>query len=224
VIVALVNLTWVIVAVQLLLGQPPAVPFTGCGTGLVVTLKATVPFLTSLAGIDSVPVAVTEPGFCPGAWLPPAFVQDVVGIPVAERVMSTSPLPRPARFPDAVSVRAVPLFVKLGDPGLKWTLAAYAAVAIQPRIKSDSSWRQVLRRIRIFLPFRCATGSSMGARMAGTTSDLAPSPSDFEPAEVTLPIASIPILRRWRNSRSRFTIETKIHDLRAQADLSRMRG
>src|SRR5262245_13703170 len=77
VIVALVNFTWVITAVQLLFGHPPSIAVAGCGTGFVVTLKETVPFLTSLAGIATVPVAVTLPGFCPGAWVPPWFVQVV---------------------------------------------------------------------------------------------------------------------------------------------------
>jgi hypothetical protein len=120
--VALVHFTEVNVPVHILFGHPS--PSVGCGTGLVVTLKATVPFLIALAGIAWVPVAVAGP-VCPGTgpW-PPGFVQVSFGVPVAERVMRMSPFPRPARFPDAVSVRAEPLLVNVGDPGLKWTLAA----------------------------------------------------------------------------------------------------
>src|SRR5262249_49164720 len=121
VMVASVNVRSVIVAVQLLFGHPPSIP-VGCAGGFVVTLIATVPFLIALAGIASVPVTVICPGFCPGAWLPPWFVQVTVGVAVAERVTRMSPLPRPARSPDAVSVR--PLSVNVGDLGLKWTLAA----------------------------------------------------------------------------------------------------
>src|SRR5262249_21409072 len=91
VIVALVNFTWVIVAVQLSFGPPPSVPGTGFGGGTVVTLKNKVPFLMSLAGTAKVPVSVILPGFCPGAGLVPWFVQVTEGVPVAERVMSTSP-------------------------------------------------------------------------------------------------------------------------------------
>ena len=123
VMVALVNFTWVMVAVQLSFGHPPSVPDTGLGGGFVVTLMATVPFLIALAGIAWVPVTVTLPGFCPGAWLPlPGFEQVEVGVAVAERVTRISPFPRPARSPAAVSVR--PLSVNVGDLGLKWTLAA----------------------------------------------------------------------------------------------------
>ena len=82
VMVADVNVKSVICAVQLLLGQP-ACSGVGCAGGLVVTLKFTFPFLTSLAGIDWLPVTVTAAGFCPGAWLPPWFVQVVVGLAVA---------------------------------------------------------------------------------------------------------------------------------------------
>src|SRR5262245_39533698 len=121
VMVALVNVRSVIVAVQLSFGHPPSVP-VGCGGACVVTLKATVPFLISLAGIAWVPVTLICPGFCPGAALPPWLVQVTVGVAVAERVMSMSPLPSPARSPEAVRVR--PLSVNFGDLGLKWTLAA----------------------------------------------------------------------------------------------------
>src|SRR5262245_3472151 len=84
VILALVNVMWVITAVQLSFGHPPSVPVAGCGGGFVVTLKKTVPFLMSLAGIAWVPVTAICWGFCPGAWLPPWFVQVVDGIAVAE--------------------------------------------------------------------------------------------------------------------------------------------
>src|SRR5262245_5279483 len=115
VMVALVKLRSVICAVQLLFGHP-ACAGVGCWGGLVVTLNERLPFLISLAGNDWVPVTVTAPGFCPGAWLPPWFVQVVVGSALAERVMSTSPFPRPASSPEAVSVR--PLSVNVGLPFL----------------------------------------------------------------------------------------------------------
>src|SRR5262245_60053928 len=120
VMVALVNVTSVIVAVQLSLGHPPSVP-VGCAGGLVVTLKNTSPFLILSAEIVWVPVPVTCPGFCPGAALPPALVQITEGVPVADRVMRMSPLPSPARVPMAVSV--TPVSTNWGDLGLKWTLA-----------------------------------------------------------------------------------------------------
>jgi hypothetical protein len=50
VIVALVNATSVIVAVQLLFGQPPCLPVIGPGS-CVLTLNVMFPFFTSLAGI-----------------------------------------------------------------------------------------------------------------------------------------------------------------------------
>jgi hypothetical protein len=68
----------VIAAVQLALGHP-ACAGVGCAGGSVVTLKARLPFLISLAGSDWLPVTVTSPGFWPGAWLPPWFVHVVVG-------------------------------------------------------------------------------------------------------------------------------------------------
>src|SRR6266481_7754297 len=68
--VALVNATSVIVSVQLGFGQPGA-PGTGETGPAVVALKATLPFLIALAGMDCVPVSVTSAGFWPGAWFPP---------------------------------------------------------------------------------------------------------------------------------------------------------
>jgi hypothetical protein len=59
--------------------------------------------------------------------LPPGLVQVVVGVPVAVRVMLTSPFPRPAKLPAAVIV--VPLSVNVG-PRLKCTFAATATKQI----------------------------------------------------------------------------------------------
>ncbi len=66
VIVALVNARSVITSVHDEFGQPGA-PGIGVTGGLVVTLKGVLPFLISLAGMDSLPVTVTGAGFCPGA-------------------------------------------------------------------------------------------------------------------------------------------------------------
>src|SRR5262249_37894287 len=98
--VAVLKVRSVICAVQLSFEQP-AWAGVGWGGGSVVTSKATLPFLTALAGIASVPVTVTAAGFWPGDALPPWLVQVVVGSAVAESVISTSPLPSPARFPAA---------------------------------------------------------------------------------------------------------------------------
>src|SRR5207253_4409488 len=96
----------------------------------VVTLNGVLPFLISVAGIDWVPVRVTSAGFCPGAWLPPWFVHVAVGFPVAVKVTRTSPFPRPASSPAALSVR--PLSVKAGRlwSPCRCTLAAYAVAAV----------------------------------------------------------------------------------------------
>src|SRR5438445_441264 len=88
--VALVNATSVIVSVQFGFGQPGA-PGIGDTGASVVTLNGVLPFLSSLAGIDCVPVSVTSAGFWPGASLPPWFVHVAVGFPVAVSVTSTSP-------------------------------------------------------------------------------------------------------------------------------------
>ena len=70
VIVAEVKARSVMSCLQFGLGQPGA-PGTGvCGV-FVVTMKATLPFLISLAGMDCVPVTVSSAGFWPGAWFPP---------------------------------------------------------------------------------------------------------------------------------------------------------
>ena len=78
----------VIAAVQLASGSPPG--RRGLRGRVVVTLKATLPFLISLAGIAWLPVTVTSAGFWPGAWLPPLFVHVVVGSAVAVSVIRTS--------------------------------------------------------------------------------------------------------------------------------------
>src|SRR6266540_4323633 len=121
--VALVNVRSVIAAVQVAFGHPAAAAVGWTG-GSVVTSKARVPFLTSLAGMASLPLTVTAAGFWPGAALPPWLVQVVVGMAVAVSVISTSPLPRPASAPAAS--RVVPRSVNVGLPFLKCTLAAEA--------------------------------------------------------------------------------------------------
>jgi len=62
VIVALVNAMFVMLSVHDEFGQSGA-PGMGVAGGDVVTLKLTLPFLTSLAGIDSLPVTCTGAGF-----------------------------------------------------------------------------------------------------------------------------------------------------------------
>src|SRR5207248_11181123 len=94
----------VIVWVQFGLGHPGA-PGIGVVGAVVVTRKATFPFLISLAGMASLPVTVSAAGFCPGAWLPPWFVQVELTLAVALSVTSKSSLPRPARAPLAWSCR-----------------------------------------------------------------------------------------------------------------------
>jgi len=66
VIVALVKDMSVITSVHIALGQSGA-PGIGVVGEFVVTLNGVFPFLTSLAGIDRLPVTVTGAGFCPGA-------------------------------------------------------------------------------------------------------------------------------------------------------------
>jgi hypothetical protein len=96
VIVAVVNETSVICAVQLPLGHP-ACCAGGWVSAAVTMLKKTVPFLISHSGIASTPDKVTVAGFCPGDSFPPWFVHIAVGVPVAVRVMTISPLPSPVR-------------------------------------------------------------------------------------------------------------------------------
>jgi len=67
VIVALVKATFVIVSVQLELGQPGA-PWIGLVGGFVVTENVTLPLMIDDFGIDCEPVSVTDAGFCPGGW------------------------------------------------------------------------------------------------------------------------------------------------------------
>src|SRR5215208_4631166 len=119
----------VIAAVQLALGHP-ACAGVGCAGGSVVTLKARLPFLISLAGSDWLPVTVTSAGFWPGAWLPPWLVHVVAGSAVAVSVIRTSPLPRPASAP--VAFNTTPWSAKTGDPFLKCTLTASATDAVSP--------------------------------------------------------------------------------------------
>src|SRR5437879_9836548 len=103
---ALMNDMSVMISVHEELGQSGA-PGIGVVGEFVVTLNGVLPFLSSLAGIDTLPVTVTGAGFCPGAWnvLPPGFPHVPVGFATAERLTSTSPNSTPDRSPDAVRVR-----------------------------------------------------------------------------------------------------------------------
>src|SRR5688572_29694429 len=119
VIVALVNDRSVMSSLQFGFGQSGA-PGTGVTGDSVVTLNETLPFLISSAGIDWLPDTETGAGFCPRAWVPPWFVHVAVALAVAERVMSTSSLPRPAS--DAAALRRSPWSRKAGselDPPLR---------------------------------------------------------------------------------------------------------
>src|SRR5215208_7765667 len=135
-IVALVKATSVISASQLLFGQPPCLPVGSAGAP-VTTLNVTLPFLIEPAGMLCVPVRVTDPGFCPGASLPPGLVQVTVGVPVAVKVTVKSSFPSPASAPVELSVR--PLSVKVGSPPLKWTLAAAATAAVSATTMRDNT-------------------------------------------------------------------------------------
>src|ERR671919_1254439 len=134
--VKLVNEMLVICAVQLPFGQP-ACWAVGCAGGWVVTLKFTVPFLTSLAGIACVPVRFTVAGFWPGAWVPPLFVHVAVGVPVADRLTCTSALPRPVSLPDTVKVRAVELVVTLW----KFTAASATPTTVSEATAATATMR-----------------------------------------------------------------------------------
>src|SRR5215208_1682051 len=148
-IVALVKATSVISASQLLFGQPPCLPVGSAGAP-VVTLNVTLPFLIEPAGMLCVPVRVTDPGFCPGASLPPGLVQVTVGVPVAVRVTVRSSFPSPASAPVEDSVR--PLSVKVGSPPLKWTFAALATAAVTATSSSDSTAiMPIFLNIEVFL-------------------------------------------------------------------------
>src|SRR6266516_6333101 len=74
----------VMVSVQLVFGHPGA-PGIGVVGGEVVTLNATFPFLTSLAGMPTLPDTVTRAGFCPGAWVNfvPEMPHEDIGCAVA---------------------------------------------------------------------------------------------------------------------------------------------
>ncbi|SRR6266498_4799936 len=111
--VALVKERSVIDSVQLEFGQSGA-PAIGVVGGFVVTVKVTLPFLTSDAGIASDPETETGAGFRPGGrCCPDGLVQTAVEFAVALRLTSTSPDPNPANPPLPVSVS--PLSVKPGE-------------------------------------------------------------------------------------------------------------
>ena len=101
---ALLKSMELIVAVQLLFGHPPSLPVIAAG-GVVVTLKGTLPFLSRLVvGMNCPPVTSTDPGFCPGASLPPGLVQVTSGTPLASSWTNVLKLPSPERAPLALSV------------------------------------------------------------------------------------------------------------------------
>jgi len=98
------NATSVIAPVQLPFGHSP-----GVGKG-VVSVKFTLPFLPDLNSSVEETVSVF---ICPGATLPPAFVQVVVMVAVALNEITTSwLLPSPAMEP--LAVRVEPLSVIVG--------------------------------------------------------------------------------------------------------------
>jgi len=138
VMAALVKDTLVIASVHLWLGQPGAPGIGLTGAFVISWPKCTVPFLICDCGSDCTPVSTTGAGFCPGGcFFPPGLVQVAVGFPVAERVTRMSPLPSPARSPDAESVR--PLSVNTSwafFPPFKWTLPAEAVAAIAAPAKN----------------------------------------------------------------------------------------
>ena len=113
VIVALVKDMSVMISVHAELGQSGA-PGIGLTGGFVVTLNGVLPFLISLAGMDTLPVTVTGAGLCPGAWnvLPPGLPHVPVGFATADKFTKTSPNPSPESSPEPLSVR--PLSVKMG--------------------------------------------------------------------------------------------------------------
>jgi hypothetical protein len=79
----------------------PGAPGMGLTGPVVVTVKATLPFLISPCGIVSVPETVTGAGFCPGGWVAPepGLVHVAVAFAVALILMTMSPPPSPARAP-----------------------------------------------------------------------------------------------------------------------------
>jgi len=147
--VADVNAMSVIVADQLLFGQP-ACCGVGCAGGFVVTLNETLPFLIWLEGIAVLPVTLTEAGFCPGAVFPPWFVQSAVGLAVALSVATRSPFPSPVSETFSVSVR--PLSLNVGLPCLKCTFAASALVTDRAETSTAAARIKNLRECRIRLP------------------------------------------------------------------------
>src|SRR5215213_11884040 len=141
-----------IVAVQLLFGQPPSLPVIAAG-GDVVTLKGTFPFLSGLVvGMNCPPETSTDPGFCPGASLPPGLVQVTSGTTLASSWTNVLKLPRPARAPDALSVVGVGwLNVGLFWP-LKCGLAAIAGTAVRAAtMRPNTTIIPILLNIEVFL-------------------------------------------------------------------------
>jgi hypothetical protein len=128
VIVALVNARSVMRSVHDEFGQSGA-PGIGVVGGWVVTANVTLPFLTSLAGMDWLPVTCTGAGFCPGTLQVPEGLQHCpVGLALADKITSTSPLPSPVR--EAVELSVSPASLNAGSvfgPPLRCTFAATAS-------------------------------------------------------------------------------------------------
>jgi len=120
--VALTKARSVMISVQLEFGHSgaPGIGFVG---GEVVTLNATFPFLTSLAGMPTLPDTVTRAGFCPGAWFTfvPGLPHVAVGCAVAVIVTFTSPNPRPEIAPEVVKVRGLGVPVLSVNEGREWS-------------------------------------------------------------------------------------------------------
>src|ERR1041384_3143750 len=114
---ALLKVTSVIEADQLLFGQPACFA-VGFGGGGGVKHAQRFPFLISVAGNVCEALGFTGTLFCPGAAVPPGLVQSVVALPLVFTVMVTSALPRPARQKQVFN--CVPKSVKVGVlPSLK---------------------------------------------------------------------------------------------------------
>src|SRR5207245_11504098 len=102
---ALMNDMSVMISVHEELGQSGA-PGIGVVGEFVVTLNGVLPFLSSLVGIDTLPVTVTGAGFCPGAWngLQPGFPHVTVGWATAEMWTCTAAEPLTESSPEAEQV------------------------------------------------------------------------------------------------------------------------
>src|SRR5947209_978788 len=101
------------VSIQFGLGQPGA-PGIGDVGATVTTLKETLPFFISSAGIACVPCTLIGAGFCPGGCVPPfpGLVQVAVAFAVALNVITRSSFPSPAKLPTVCKTK--PLSANVG--------------------------------------------------------------------------------------------------------------